>query len=98
MKPTERIEMPTVDITYLTPLLEITGKRRDSLQIEDGFLLKDLLNKLSTRYGPEFEKLVRGENSYIVFLINGRSIHEHGFETKLTQGDSVLMGILVGGG
>ena len=90
--------MSTVTVTYLTPLLEVTGKRKDNVPIEDGLMLRDVLNTLTEQYGSKFKKLVSGENPYIVFMVNGRTIHEHGLETKIKDGDSILMGILVGGG
>lgn len=90
--------MSTVTVTYLTPLLEVTGKRKDNIPIENGLVLRDVLNGLSEKYGSKFKKLVSGENPYIVFMVNGRAIHDHGLDTKIKDGDSVLMGILVGGG
>ena len=90
--------MSTVTVTYLTPLLEVTGKRTDTMPIEDGLVLREVLNTLSENYGSKFKKLVSGENPYIVFMVNGRAIHEYGLETKIKGGDSILMGILVGGG
>jgi len=90
--------MPTVEIVYLTPLLEITGKRKDNIQIQDECILKDLLNKLAGMYGSKFKKLVLEENPYIVIMINGRSIPKHALEAELKEGDSILMGLLMGGG
>ena len=86
--------MITIKIECLASLLGITGKRRDEVQVTDGYTVKELLHTLSERYGSRFKKVVSGENPYIVFMINGQSIHEHGLETKLEHGDSILMGIL----
>lgn len=90
--------MITVNILCSTHLLEITGERRNSIQVTDGSTVKELLNTLSERYGSKFGRVVLDENPYILIVVNGRSIHKYGLETKLKDGDSIVMSTLVSGG
>ena len=90
--------MITVTISWSTNLLAITGERRNSIQVADGCTVRELLDTLSEKYGFEFAKIRLGENPHIHMVLNKRSINKDAFETKLSDGDSLFISTLAGGG
>ena len=91
-------------VKFFTTLREMTGKREEEIEASDPLLtVKELLNRLSEKYGRKFVDYVYDEEgkarSYLQFLVNGRSITTlQGFETRLRDGDKVAIIPPVGGG
>ncbi len=92
-----------ITVKFFTTLREITGKREEEIEASNPITVKELLIRLSQKYGQKFADYVYDEDrkarSYLQFLINGRSATTlQGFETKLNDGDSIAIIPPVGGG
>ncbi|PUA31081.1 MAG: hypothetical protein B9J98_07785 [Candidatus Terraquivivens tikiterensis] len=65
--------------------------------------VRELLSQLSERFGDAFRQRVLDENgkpkSFVVLYVNGKNIHfAEGLDTKLNDGDEVLILPAIGGG
>jgi len=92
-----------VQVKFFTILREITGKKEEEVESSSAITVKELLTRLSKKYGVEFTDYVYNEKggmrTRIHILINGRGIDEfQGLETKLKEGDTVAIFPPVGGG
>jgi molybdopterin converting factor small subunit len=80
------------------------SKRTEELELHEDTRLKELLNKLSERYGSEFKKQVyepgqRDVKYGFVVTVNGILMNQlHGVETQLKSGDHVILMSLMSGG
>ena len=92
-----------VTVKFFTTLREITGKKEEQIEFSRTATLESLLEKLSQRYGKEFNDYVYDElnnvRGHLQFLINGQSAaFQHGKRTSLEDGDQVTILPPVGGG
>jgi MoaD family protein len=95
-----------VPVRFFTILREVTGKREEVLKFPDNetVTVKNVLEKLSQKYGKGFVEYVYEHNSrevkgFLQFLVNGRSVLSfEGLETKLANGDVLAIIPPVGGG
>ena len=79
-----------IDVRYYGELRGITGVAKESLTIEEGLTLLDLVNRLSETHGKDFRLRLDLGNSHMI-LINGQN-HEvlGGKGTVLHEGDLVV--------
>jgi molybdopterin synthase sulfur carrier subunit len=92
-----------VTVKFFTTLREITDKREEEIKSSNDLTVGELLEQLSKKYGHRFMDYVYDKKgnvqSYLQFLVNGRSITtREGFKTKLKEGDRVAIIPPVGGG
>jgi len=92
-----------VIVKFFTTLREITDKREEEIKSSKDLTVGELLEQLSKKYGRRFMDYVYDKKgnvqSYLQFLVNGRSITtREGFKTKLKEGDRVAIIPPVGGG
>ena len=92
-----------VTVKFFTTLREITDKREEEIKSSKELTVGELLEQLSKKYGRRFMDYVYDKKgnvqSYLQFLVNGRSITtREGFKTKLKEGDRVAIIPPVGGG
>lgn len=92
-----------VTVKFFTTLREITDKREEEINFSKDFTVGELLEQLSKKYGRRFMDYVYDQKgnvqSYLQFLVNGRSITtREGLKTKLKEGDRVAIIPPVGGG
>jgi len=92
-----------ITVKFFTTLREITGKKEDEIQLSSIITVKELLTRLSKKYGKQFVDYLYDERgnmrAYIQILINGRGIKDlQGLETKLKEGDVIAIFPPVGGG
>jgi len=92
-----------VTVKFFTTLREITDKREEEIKSSNDLTVGELLEQLSKKYGRRFMDYVYDKKgnvqSYLQFLVNGRSITtREGFKTKLKEGDRVAIIPPVGGG
>jgi MoaD family protein len=89
--------MINVTVKYLMAFSQVTGKKSETLTIEDGLTVENLLQQLYVRYGRKLKKLVETDldNRSVIFVVNGE---EKDISTSLNQGDEVLISYPVGGG
>jgi len=93
-----------IDVEYLGFIKNMLGKRREEFTMAQETLLSDLLNKLSEIYGAPFKKEVyepgdKDIKTGFVVTVNGiLSEQLKGMNTKLKQGDHVILMTLMSGG
>ena len=89
--------MINVTVKYLMAFSQVTGKKSETLTIEEGLTVENLLQQLYSRYGRKLKKLVETDldNRSVIFVVNGE---EKDLFTTLKDGDEVLISYLVGGG
>ncbi len=89
--------MAQVTVKYLMAFSQVTGKKSETLAIEDGLTVENLLQQLYSRYGRKLKKLVETDldNRSVIFVVNGE---EKDLSTSLNEGDEVLISYPVGGG
>jgi len=79
-------------------------KGEDEFELGEGALLSDLLNKLVGIYGEPFQKEVyepglKDLKTGFVVTVNGVLMGQlHGVDTRLNEGDSVILMTLMSGG
>jgi MoaD family protein len=93
-----------VTIEYLGFIRNMLSKRTEELELREGTQLKELLSKLSERYGADFKKQVyepgQKDVKYgFVVTVNGVLMDQlNGVETQLKSGDHVILMSLMSGG
>jgi len=92
-----------VTVKFFTTLREITDKREEEIKSSKDLTVGELLEQLSKKYGRRFMDYVYDKKgnvqSYLQFLVNGRSITTRkDLKTKLKEGDRVAIIPPVGGG
>lgn len=83
-------------ITIFGMIASLGGKKKQMIQIREGSNMMDLMEVLIERHGSlikdrvfHLDKTIKKD---ITILLNGRNILAlQGFETKLTDGDEVLL-------
>jgi len=90
-----------IKVRFYASLRELVGLEELNLEISGDSILKDLLEKLTERFGPRFEEVrtkdpfegyVRGDGSNPAILVNGRAIDlEKDLEVRLKEGDIVVI-------
>ena len=92
-----------VEVKFFTSLREIAGKKVEQIQLQNTITVNELITVLSARYGKKFREYIynkKGEvQGFLSFLVNGKNINTmQGFDTKLKNGDVVVILPPVGGG
>jgi len=89
--------MPQITVKYLMVFSQVTGKKEETLVLNEGATIKELQKVLYNRYGRKFKKLIEKdfENRSVLFVVNGESKDAL---TMLKEGDEVLISYPVGGG
>lgn len=93
-----------VNVKYFATLREITDKREEKVELQEGSTVGDLLKHLVGQYGARFREYVVDEETgkpmaHLLFLINGTSISSlDGLGTKLSHDSVVALMPPVGGG
>lgn len=88
---------------FFAALRDIVGDWSINLSLPEGITVGEILESLAKQYGERFRSYVYDEKGsvqdYLIFLINGESIHAmKGFETPLREGDSLVILPPIGGG
>ncbi|MBS7658799.1 MoaD/ThiS family protein [Candidatus Bathyarchaeota archaeon] len=91
-----------VKVKYFAIFREITNKRDEELELQEGATVKDLLKILSDKYGKKFKDLVfNGEivSDRVLMLVDGVNIYSlNNLETKLNENSTFVILPPVGGG
>jgi MoaD family protein len=94
-----------IKIKYLGPVTLIVNKREEELEISSRASIHELLRKLSSQYGKQFESEVLqddGQNirNGMAVTVNGTVIGQlEGMRTRLKLGDTIaLLPLFLGGG
>ena len=93
-----------VRVEYLGYIKNMLRKREDEFELEEGAFLSELLDKLAGIYGEPFKKEVyepglRDVKTGFVVTVNGVLIGQlRGVDTRLSDGDNVVLMSLMSGG
>lgn len=92
-----------VKIRFFTRLREITDKREEEAEVENGKTVVELLELLEERYGQAFKDYIRDRRGKfrgnLQYLVNGKNVRFlQGFETVLEEDDTLAIIPPVGGG
>lgn len=92
-----------VEVRFFTSLREITGKKKEEVQLQSTINVEELLTELSKKYGGEFREYLYNEDgnvhNYLSILVNGKSTNAlQGLDTELKEGDIIAILPPVGGG
>jgi len=93
-----------VKVEYLGFIKNLLNKRVEEIELSEGTLLQGLLSNLSNFYGTLFKKEVfepgqKDVKTGFVVTVNGVLIGQlDGVETRLRNGDQVILMSLISGG
>jgi molybdopterin synthase sulfur carrier subunit len=92
-----------IEVKFFTSLREITGKKVDTIQLQDAITVNELIKMLSEKYGKKFREYIYNKDGvtqeFLSFLVNGKNINNmQGFDTKLEDQDVIAILPPVGGG
>jgi molybdopterin converting factor small subunit len=93
-----------VKVQYLGFIKNLIKKREDEFELQEGASLSQLLNKIAGIYGKPFQKEVyepglKDVKMGFVVTVNGVLIGQlKGVDTKLNNGDNVILMSLMSGG
>lgn len=96
--------MAKVSVRFFGRVKEVTGENGTEIGIEEGEMIKALLNRLSQRFGDTFRKFLYDPNTNnlripITIVVNGVNVMTHeGLETKLHDNDLIFILTPVAGG
>ena len=92
-------------VEYLGHVKKIVGDRRtEEVEIKYDVVVADLLILLAEKYGDPFRKAIYEPNmadvkSNFIVTVNGYLLNQlHGVQTRLKNGDSVVLMPIVSGG
>jgi MoaD family protein len=93
-----------VKVQYLGFIKNLIKQSQDEFELEEGASLAELLNKISSLYGKDFQKEVyepglKDLKMGFVVTVNGVLIGQlQGLDTPLNSGDNVILMSLMSGG
>lgn len=93
-----------VKVEYLGFIKNMIKKRNDEFELSEGAFLSELLNQLAEIYGTRFQKEVfepglKDVKTGFVVTVNGVLTGQlHGVDTRLNDGDHVILMSLMSGG
>jgi molybdopterin converting factor small subunit len=93
-----------VRVLYFGFIKNLLNKKEECFELEDGVSLSELLNKLAGINGPDFQKEVyepglKGVKMGFSVTVNGVLMGQiDGVDTKLSDGDTIILMSLMSGG
>jgi MoaD family protein len=93
-----------VKVQYLGFIKNLIKKREDEFELQEGASLSQLLNRIAGIYGKPFQKEVyepglKDVKMGFVVTVNGILIGQlNGVDTKLNDGDNIILMSLMSGG
>jgi molybdopterin converting factor small subunit len=93
-----------VKVRYLGYIGNMLRKREDEFELGEGASLSELLNKLAGIYGEAFRREVfepglKDVKTGFVVTVNGVLMSQlRGVDTKLSEGDNIILMTLMSGG
>jgi len=92
-----------IKASFLSLLVDIIGKEEISLSFDNTVLIKDVLTRLSSLFGKDFEENIFSSegklNKYIILGLNGKDIRKfEGLNTIIQDGDEISFLPAIAGG
>jgi MoaD family protein len=92
-----------ITVRYLSVIRDITGIREETINVEAGTTVEEVLQFLVKKYGDKFNKMIRSGRDIrglqIIYFFNGQNIKSlEGFQTKIeNESELVLIPPVAGG-
>jgi len=95
--------MMDVKINFLSLLADITEIKELNLSVHDNATIKEILERLVSKYGKDFERSIMDSpdslNKYIILGLNGKDIRTlENLDTIVTHHDEILLLPAIAGG
>ena len=95
--------MFTVKIVFLSLLTDITQVEELNLNVDDGSIIRNVLEQLTSKFGDKFEEMIfknsKDLSKYVLITINGKDIRSlNGLDTKIQQNDEISFIPAIAGG
>ena len=95
--------MNNIKIMFLSLLTDITEVEELDLSIDDDSNIRNILDQLSTKFGPKFEEMIykssRDLSKYVLITINGKDIRLlDDLDTKVKLNDEITFIPAIAGG
>ena len=95
--------MLNVKISFLSLLTDITEVEDIIISIDEESVMRDVLDKLATKFGSKFEEMIyktsKDLSQYVLITINGRDIRLFkGLDTKIQINDEIALIPAIAGG
>lgn len=100
--------MNTVQVTvkYYNLVLEVTKKRSETLGVPEGTSLRELLLRLSERYGRQFREMILNEGDATLpsvspharIFLDGEAVSEGMLDRRLEDGAEISIFMAISGG
>ena len=93
--------MQKVEVKFLTRFIDITGEK--TTEIQDAENISQLIDALCEKYDETFRDVLLDDDGtvrdYLKVMVNGEDIRDlDGTETKLNDGDEIVMFQTIAGG
>ncbi len=99
----ERQPKLPITVKFIGALRHLSGKTQLTFAYQDGFLVRDLVDKISSDY-PDLkntftDRQLNDSRSNSLIMVNGKEISVLcGYDTKLCEGDEIVFVPVVHGG
>jgi len=95
--------MMDVKINFLSLLADITEIKELNLSVHDNATIKEILERLVSKFGKDFERSIMDSpdslNKYIILGLNGKDIRTlENLDTIVTHHDEILLLPAIAGG
>ncbi|MFX1477094.1 MAG: MoaD/ThiS family protein [Promethearchaeota archaeon] len=93
----------TAKIVFLSLLTDITQVDEVSLNLNDGSIIRNVLEQLTSKFGNKFEEMIyknsKDLSKYVLITINGKDIRSlNGLDTRIQQNDEISFIPAIAGG
>jgi len=87
----------------MEPVSQLIGKTKLEVQAEEGASLSDVFEEVGREYGEGVKKKILAPDGdfhpYILVSVNGTDVRGlNGIDTRLNDGDGILLALLITGG
>ncbi len=95
--------MPRFKIQLMESMTDFIGKAELDVQSKEGATLSDVFREVGREYGESVKKKIiapdGGFYPYVLVSVNGTDFRAlNGIDTRLKDGDRILVGLLITGG
>ena len=92
-----------INIKFISLLADYVGEEESILKIDEKSSIKEVIAKLSSKYGENFtNKFLSSQNTlnkYIILLLNDIDVYSFkGFDTLVKEGDELTFLPIIAGG
>lgn len=95
--------MFNIKVSFLSLLVDITGRDEIFLSIRENSTIRDVLQNLIRKFGKEFENTIfispNNLSKYVILSLNGKAIHSpENLDKHLYEGDEIIFLPAIAGG